>query len=642
MAKLAKLLKAVAGSAGGAGLDVDEVFSTYLYDGTGSAQTITNGIDLSGEGGLVWIKRRDGSNSHNLEDTARGAGKSINSDTTNAEDDQSGSFGISAFNSNGFSLVGAGGRTNTNNPENYPNYVSWSFRKAPKFFDVLTYTGTGVNGRTVSHNLGAAPGMIIVKQTSASGEPWYVYHRSTGATKRIFLSSANAAATSDDGFYDTEPTSTEFTVAYNGTNKSGATYVAYVFAHNNSDGEFGPTGDQDIIKCGDFTSSGNAADITLGFEPQFLLIKQTDSGSHWFVVDAMRGLRANGVEGTYLSAQSSNAESSDYDIFDPHPTGFNVTGINNGHWIYMAIRRGPLAAPTDATKVFNVQEVSGSTNSTVTTGFPVDLIIDKVTNDNDTQSNIVIDRLRGIAKENEFRKNLLTYSTGPESSSANIVNGPSMTGYVRGSYWSGYTNVMFNWKRAPEYFDVVAWSQASDTAVTTINHNLTNSPEMIWTKSRGGTRSWVVYHKDITSMLKLNETARANNTDPHQNVGSTSFQINGSVSGEIGGPENYISYLFATVAGVSKISSVVHSGTTNVDAGFSSGSRFVLLKRTDATGDWYVWNSASGIVAGNDPYILFNERNAEVTNTDLIDPLSSGFTLTSNLASGTYIFYAIA
>ena len=88
--------------AAGAGLDIDEAFSTYLYDGTGSAQTITNNIDLSGEGGLVWFKRRDSSGSNNLEDTVRGAGKNLVSDSTAAEDDQSGSFGISAFNSNGF------------------------------------------------------------------------------------------------------------------------------------------------------------------------------------------------------------------------------------------------------------------------------------------------------------------------------------------------------------------------------------------------------------------------------------------------------------------------------------------------------------------------------------------------------------
>ena len=32
---------------------VDEVFSTYVYTGTGSSQSINNGIDLSGEGGMT-------------------------------------------------------------------------------------------------------------------------------------------------------------------------------------------------------------------------------------------------------------------------------------------------------------------------------------------------------------------------------------------------------------------------------------------------------------------------------------------------------------------------------------------------------------------------------------------------------------
>jgi hypothetical protein len=54
-----KLLQAAAGAAGGEALAIEDVFSTYLYTGNGSTQTITNGIDLAGEGGLVWIKRRD-------------------------------------------------------------------------------------------------------------------------------------------------------------------------------------------------------------------------------------------------------------------------------------------------------------------------------------------------------------------------------------------------------------------------------------------------------------------------------------------------------------------------------------------------------------------------------------------------------
>ena len=59
------LMQGAAGAAGG-GTFVDDVFSTYLYYGNcpdnnpNTTQTITNGIDLAGEGGLVWTKHRTG------------------------------------------------------------------------------------------------------------------------------------------------------------------------------------------------------------------------------------------------------------------------------------------------------------------------------------------------------------------------------------------------------------------------------------------------------------------------------------------------------------------------------------------------------------------------------------------------------
>ena len=113
--------------------------------------------------------------------------------------------------------------------------------------------------------------------------------------------------------------------------------------------------------------------------------------------------------------------------------------------------------------------------------------------------------------------------------------------------------------------------------------------------------------------------------------------------------DNYIAYLFASVPGISKVGSYTGTGSDlNVDCGFSAGARFVLIKRTDATGDWYAYDSVQGIVAGNDPYLLLNTTAAQVTGTDYIDPLSSGFTVTSsaptglNASSGTYLFYAIA
>ena len=64
---------------------VDDVFSTFLYKGTGSALTINNGINMSGEGGMTWLKERDGSYSHRINDTERGANKQLYTNLTNAE-----------------------------------------------------------------------------------------------------------------------------------------------------------------------------------------------------------------------------------------------------------------------------------------------------------------------------------------------------------------------------------------------------------------------------------------------------------------------------------------------------------------------------------------------------------------------------
>jgi hypothetical protein len=54
MADLTAMMQAAAGAAGDENLYIEDVFSTYLYTGNGSTQTITNDIDLDGEGGLVW------------------------------------------------------------------------------------------------------------------------------------------------------------------------------------------------------------------------------------------------------------------------------------------------------------------------------------------------------------------------------------------------------------------------------------------------------------------------------------------------------------------------------------------------------------------------------------------------------------
>ena len=135
-----------------------------------------------------------------------------------------------------------------------------------------------------------------------------------------------------------------------------------------------------------------------------------------------------------------------------------------------------------------------------------------------------------------------------------------------------------------------------------------------------------------------------NSTAPTSSVFSVGTQNNVNGSGK-----NLMAYLFASVSGISKVGSYTGTGNdVNVDCGFASGARLVIVKRSDSTGGWYLWDSARGIVAGNDSYYLMNSDAAQVTNTDYIDPLASGFTITSsapaelNASGGTYVFLAIA
>ena len=151
MDNVTRLLMQGAAGAGGEGTYIDDVFSTYLYkgssnSGSGPAQTITNGVDLAEEGGLVWLKSRTAGNEHALTDTVTGAGKRLQSESTTSQSTSTES--VSGFTNSGFTLPGGWNpMVNASNQD----YVSWTFRKQKGFFDVVTYTGTG-SARTVAHN----------------------------------------------------------------------------------------------------------------------------------------------------------------------------------------------------------------------------------------------------------------------------------------------------------------------------------------------------------------------------------------------------------------------------------------------------------------------------------------------------------
>jgi hypothetical protein len=449
--------------------------------------------------------------------------------------------------------------------------------------------------------------------------------------------------------------STDFTVgSYGDINGNGATFVAYLFAHNA--GGFGLTGTDNVISCGSFTTDGSGnATINLGYEPQFVIMKDTGaSGEDWILLDTMRGwVNASGSNDALLRPNLSAAEVT-VARGNPTSTGFQAAGLSGSStYIYIAIRRGPMKVPTTGTSVFTPVARSGTgSTSTVSNGITTDLIISMVRNTGEASG--VWDRLRG------FPAYLATTGTASESNSSDSVTAMNNTAYVLGAdsgtdriNRSGYTYANWTFSRAPGFFDEVCYT-GNGTAGRTITHNLTVAPEMMIVKARdfSGGRPWPVYHIGMgnTKFMYLNTTdAEATNTWWNDTTPTASVFTVGSNSVVNSSGTNYVAYLFASCPGVSKVGSYTGNGSSQtINCGFTGGARFVMIKRTDSTGDWYVWDTARGIVSGNDPHLSLNTTAAEVTSNDTIDTDSTGFVVNQvsatnvNVSSATYIFMAVA
>ena len=261
---------------------IDDVFATQLYLGNDTSNTdITNGIDLAGEGGFVWIKNRDDNSSgYAAFDTVRGVGDMLRTNTTGAESYEGNT--LTTFNSNGF-------RINSDNLVNKDNddFTSWTFRKAPGFFDVVTYTGNGADDRAISHSLGSIPGMIIVKALNDSS-PWTVYHRQIGATKYLYLNDSQAEAT-DEWWADTTPTASNFYVQGTRTNANNTTFVAYVFAGGESTAATSRS--VDFSGSGQMLSLANSADFNVG---------TNHTAECWFYCDDITSTGNNDGTGDFI------------------------------------------------------------------------------------------------------------------------------------------------------------------------------------------------------------------------------------------------------------------------------------------------------------------------------------------------------
>lgn len=153
----------------------------------------------------------------------------------------------------------------------------------------------------------------------------------------------------------------------------------------------------------------------------------------------------------------------------------------------------------------------------------------------------------------------------------------------------------------------------------------------------------------INYVLNTNAADSSSNySDRFTSFTDTAINFSGASSSYVNeNNKTYIAWLFASLDGVSKCGIYTGTGAVNtIDCGFSAGARFVMIKSRDNARDWFIWDSARGIVAGNDPYQTWNNAGSETTSTDYIDPESSGFQLSgandANQSGEKYIFLAIA
>ena len=309
-----------------------DYFVTNLHTGNGGTQAIT-GVGFAPN--WIWIKNRTSAEGSGIFDTVRGATKMLCSANDDGESTTTNS--LTAFGTDGFS-VGANNRVN----QNTNNIVSWNWKEQAGVFDIVSYTGNGSN-RTIAHNLGVVPKMMIVKRRNADSTSWFVYHVANGNGNVMKLDNTEAVSAYAEYWNATTPTSSVFSLGTAATaNVDGGTFIAYLF------------GDSSISKMGSYTANANVNGtfVFTGHKPAFLLIKNTSQATDWIMYDNKReGYEPQNKEfRANTSAAERNAEDNNVQFcangFKLRNAGTKSNADSGNTLIYMSFAEQPFVTST--------------------------------------------------------------------------------------------------------------------------------------------------------------------------------------------------------------------------------------------------------------------------------------------------------
>ena len=659
-----------------------ENFNTVLYDGNGATNNIT-GVGFQPD--WVWIKERGpASEQSNIYDSSRGVQKFIVSNSTAAEVTGSANR-LNAFGSDGFT-VGSDNEIN----DTGSTYVAWCWKanggttasngegsvtstvqaNTKAGFSLITWAGTGgVN--TVGHGLSSAPELILIKGLSSTGD-WQVYSSVTGNGNKLALNT-DAAQSSTTRWDSTSPTSSVFTLNDSGL---GTNLVAYAF-HS-------VTG---YSKIGSYTGTGSTTDrpiINTGFEPAFVMIKNSTTADDWMIHDNKRN--PSNPRDKYIRANTSDPEGEFAEFgLDFLTNGFQVGPTTNNNWngsgqtyLYIAFGKNASTSSPTLNNSFNTMLYEG-TNADLSIGgigFQPSLVWIKVRDA--AREHIWSDSNRGINRELSSSDNAEEELRGVGAFNTQVYTyTDTLIGTNNGFYVDnstpnynadGENYVSWVWKATSiptintdgSVQSLVSANQAAGFSIVTykadgasgatIGHGLSQALDMIIIKRRDGGSgfNWIVGHSSLdftaneTLTLDSSTTIATwnyfNATAPSSSVfylgtGANTSSVNGS-----GG--NYVAWCYHAVSGFSKFGSYTGNSSTQAITGLGFSPGWVMIKETDGVDSWEVYDTARG--ATN---VLYpNGTNAAGTNSGLTSFDSDGFTLGSatsaNESGKTYIYAA--
>jgi hypothetical protein len=670
--------------------DASDVGGTY-----GGVPTDLGFVGLKFEPDLVWVKNRTGTiYDHKWADSVRGATKIIESSTTDAEITATGS--INAFNTNGFT-IGTDNSVNGSGTE----FVAWCWNTASSDstntdgsipstvranqeagFSIVKYNKSSGGTGTIGHGLSSAPEMVIVK-TLDTADNWRVYHSALGGTKYLSLDTTAAAGTASSLWNNTDPTSTVVTLGIDGSVGNG-NMIAYCF--HSVDG---------YSKVGSYTGATAGVTVTTGFQPKWVMIKDTTDGvNNWVINDAARD--ETNPRTAVLFPNLKNAEgdnivfgvnflSNGFEI--PSTTTSTAYNKNGNTYIYLAIAADAQPAPVLANSfepvIYTGNGGPGTTinSQNITTSFQPDLVWIKGRDNGfsgTSGNNVLFDSVRTLSAPQFLSSNLTNASFGNTGSGVTSFNANGFTvaddgnggGNVNGSSGGQYSNgsyVAWCWKAAgigaintdgsitsitnanpAAGFSIVKY-KGNGSAGATFGHGLSSAPELYIIKEINGVDDWMTI-ADINGTYqrgKLNTTdgfstsmsGVTNNVDPTDTVITLGNSTSVNQSGQ-----DYIGYFFHSVTGYQKIGTYTQtsSGTLTVDTGLS-GLRWVMAKGAGASGgSWLIIDTQRG----NSKRLFANVNNAEST-TQATSISGSTFSIpfgtTANAAGGQIgIYLAIA